>query len=305
MLTSVLVQVAVMVGLSYYVAKMPYRVSFARAQLAALFQFGWPLVLNGLILVAAMQGDRALVGAVFGPEVLAVYATAAILAGAPLQLVMRTVGIMMLPVLGPLRGQPLFKTRYEHFGAAIALAVLALMIPIALLGGFIIPIVFGTAYRPDPMVIAGLAAAGGVSLMRAWTNVAALAVGNSKATLYTNCVRLSGLLLAAIGVLADGGLVAVAVALFAGELTALAFALLRTHRINSLPVTTGLTFIVPTVAVAVAALLLSRDAYALGWPIALLITLVLQLLSFSILVVASESIRDILTKILSLLLPKK
>jgi O-antigen/teichoic acid export membrane protein len=270
-----------------------------------LFGFGWPLVLNSILLAATGGGDRALIGARFGPEILAVYASAAIVTGAPSLLVPRVLGPIILPILAPLRGKALFRTRYEQLGAVMALAVGALQVPIALIGSLVIPLVFGDSFHPDPLVVAALAAAGGVSLMRVWTNSAALAVGHSKAVLHTNCVRLSGLLFAVIGVLTGGGLVVVAMALFAGEVTALAFALLRTHRINGLPATTGLTFVVPTVAVLVAGLLLSREAYALGWPIALLLTLVLQLLFFSILVVASRSIRAVITNIFSVLIFKK
>ena len=294
MLASVLAQVTTLVVISYWLAKSPYRLGFGKAQLGALFHFGWPLVANSMLIVLAMQGDRALVGAALGPEVLAVYATAAILASVPQLVVARVIGIMMLPVLGSLRGQPLFQSRYELFGAAIAIAVLTMNVPIGLLGALAIPIVFGESYQPDPFVVAALAAAGGIGLFRTWTNFAALAVGNSKATLATNLVRTSGLAIAVVALSVGGGLRSVGAALIFGEVAALIFALYRTHRLNNLSVSTGSGFIVPIAASILTTVPLASIVHGFGWESAILSVIAMQLLSFLGLTIFSSSVRSLL-----------
>jgi O-antigen/teichoic acid export membrane protein len=304
MLIGMVAQVAAAVGVSFLLAAVPYRLCFGRLELAALFRFGWPLVVNSILIVAAMQGDRALIGSAFGPETLAVYATAAILAGAPLHLVAGVLGPIMVPVLGPLRGQPLFRTRYEAFGAVIAIVAVAALVPIGLLGPPVIPIVFGAAYRPDPLLVAVLAASAGIGLMRAWTNIAALAVGNSKAALLTNGVRLSGLVLAGLAVVLGGDVILVALALFGGEVAALAFAMQRTHQINNLPATTGLGFLAPAFVAMIVMVISVRRMEPLDWQAGLMVTAALVLLSIGFLLALSSSGRDVVRGLASALRPQ-
>lgn len=299
MLISVLAQVSVMVALSFAVAKIPYRLSTKRPELGALFRFGWPLVLNSLIIAGATGGDRALVGAAFGLETLAIYTATATLVGGPFLILQAVPARVMLPVLGPLRGQPLFKARYERFGAGIALSTLVAVIPLALIGPAVVPVLFGAGFRPDPLIVAALAAAGGFALLRLWTNLAALAVGDSKATLYTNLVRLSGLIIAGLGVAFGAGPFGVAIGMAIGELAALVFGLSVTQRVNNLPVTTGISFIVPTSCMIVITVVLAPTIDLWGWQRATLVAVCGVALSVATLLACSTDVRRICLNVFS------
>jgi O-antigen/teichoic acid export membrane protein len=265
MLASLLAQISVFVALSYVVADTHYRLSVARHPLATLLRFGWPLVLNSIIIAAATGGDQAIVGSSFGPETLAVYAATATLIGGPFLILQTLPAQLMLPVLGPLRGQALFQARYERFGAGVALSAVITVVPLAVLGPVVVPLLFGSGFRPDPLVVAALAAVGGLSLLRAWTNLAALAVGHSKATLYTNLVRLSGLAVAVGAAALGGGVAVIALAMAFGELAALIYGLAMTGRIINLPPLTGFDFVAPAVALICATVALAP--FTRGWTV--------------------------------------
>ena len=62
MLYVVIGQVVMMTLVSHLVAERPYRWAWDRVIIGRMLRFGWPLLINGLLMFAIFQGDKAIVG---------------------------------------------------------------------------------------------------------------------------------------------------------------------------------------------------------------------------------------------------
>jgi O-antigen/teichoic acid export membrane protein len=197
--------------------------------------FGWPLLLNGVLMFGIFQGDRVIVGSHYTMATLGAYAVAFGLAMAPTVMLARVNAALFLPALSQCQDDPArFAARYQR--AALALSVMAGL----LAGGFILAgpalvvLLYGEAYAAAAGVIGWLGAMQAVRLMRAAPSQAAMALGETRNMMIANAVRttaLAGVLLAA---LAHGPLWWIAACGLVGELLAAltAAALLkRQHRI--------------------------------------------------------------------------
>ena len=94
-----LVEAIVFVIASHVAAERPYRLTISLPVLERLFIFGWPLMLNGVVLFAIGQGDRVIVGSYLGTYELANYAVVAIIAAGLSHLAMKLTGSLYVPIL--------------------------------------------------------------------------------------------------------------------------------------------------------------------------------------------------------------
>jgi O-antigen/teichoic acid export membrane protein len=76
MLWIVIAQTGVFALCTHMCAARPYRWCGDRAMVARLFVFGWPLLINSLLMFGVFQGDRAIVGALYSMRDLGLYAAA-------------------------------------------------------------------------------------------------------------------------------------------------------------------------------------------------------------------------------------
>ena len=98
-LYALLVQEALTTLLTHLVAERPYRVRFQRDVMAAGARFGWPLLLNGLLLFLVLQGEKLVVGRELGMAALGVFAMALALIQEPSMALQRTITQFQLPQL--------------------------------------------------------------------------------------------------------------------------------------------------------------------------------------------------------------
>lgn len=232
MLWGLAAQSFTLMAASHWLAERRYRLGLDPARLRQVFVFGWPLLLNGLVIVASAQGDRLLVGAQIGVRELALYAAAAMLINAPGLLLTRIAGALALPWLARSQGDAAaFGRRADMFGAAMALAAVAVFAPLVILGSFCVTLLFGDPYAAPPLLAGWLAVGFALRFLRGWPVSISLARGDSKNVLIANVVRLSGLAAALIVLAAGGDLVQVAAAMALGEVIALGAAILRMRRV--------------------------------------------------------------------------
>jgi Na+-driven multidrug efflux pump len=83
---ALLMQAATSVLLSHLCAERGYSIGFDRGIQRRIWQAGWPLAVNALLLYAVFQGEKLFVGGVLGLEVLGTYAIAAQLALLPVMI---------------------------------------------------------------------------------------------------------------------------------------------------------------------------------------------------------------------------
>jgi O-antigen/teichoic acid export membrane protein len=65
--------------LSQMLSERDYGLGLSKPILGRIVVFGWPLLLNGVLLFATIQGDKFLVGSLLGVEVLGLYVVAALI----------------------------------------------------------------------------------------------------------------------------------------------------------------------------------------------------------------------------------
>lgn len=221
MLIAVLVQGGIICLVSHRFAKRSYGLEWDYKYALSMFHFGWPLMLNGLLLLAAAEGDKLLIGVSFEMTDLAIYAMAALVIGSPAAVIRRVVLSIGLPSLSRIReDNSRFVRRFNLLGFAVTGAAMLIGIPACLIGTELIALVFGEDYRGAEMLVAWLALAHCSQTVRAWSFVAAFSQGDSRNVLYANVFRVSGIGMAVVFIQFDFSYLYVAASMAFGEIIA-------------------------------------------------------------------------------------
>ncbi|MEL7470406.1 MAG: oligosaccharide flippase family protein [Pseudomonadota bacterium] len=225
MLAAIILQQAVQTGVSHLIARRAWSVAIDTDVLGDALRFGWPLLLNGLVMFATLQGDQLLVGGAFGVEVLGWFTVAFTLTLVPATIYANTLQSLLLPKVARARAR----------SAAFASSVRQ-VIGLSLVGGAAFAIVmgafgptlsmwlFGPRYAEAATVLPWLAVIQGLRIVRAGPAILSIADGRTKEPLLANLVRLAALPAAAGAVALGGDLMAVVSAALAAEILALATA---------------------------------------------------------------------------------
>ena len=218
MLWAQLVEAVVAVIVSHWVAQRRYLVSFVASDIARLFVYGWPLIVNGGILFAADQGDRILVGAVLGTANLAIYTTAGVITFGPSLFILRVTGSLFLPLLSAARSEPEKLVQQHELTLTLgAAASICLSVPLIFFGDRIVTMLFGLSYEAPRHLDQLLAIAAGAIVLRSSLIASALASGNTKAIMFANCFKFVGLGLAVAAVNKGYGALGVAMSVAVGQ----------------------------------------------------------------------------------------
>ncbi len=236
MLWIIVAQSAVFALTSHLLARRPYRLAFDRAHLHALVAFGWPLLVNGLLMFGTVQGDRALIGAVYSMRDLGLYAAAFAVSLAPVQMLVSLASGIYLPLLARVQSTPAeFARRYAVCAAMLALFAGLLAVGFVLAGPQALQLVFGAAYADAGLCLMLLAGAQSIRLLRVTTTIAAMARGDTANSMWSNAWRLVGLAAAGLAALLGASLAGVALAALFGESLAFVYSLARLARRHSVP----------------------------------------------------------------------
>jgi O-antigen/teichoic acid export membrane protein len=218
MLLVVLTQALLMVVVSHLMARRPYRWSLRRDLARKKFHFGWPLLINGLLMFGIFNGDRALVGALFDLTTLAWYGAAFALVLVPGMMFARVCGTLLMPGLS--RSKHDVDSFRKQCGLALALCfggAVFITVFFAIGGKALILLAFGDRYARGNQLLMLLALGQALRIAR----VAPAMISNSQAkttnAMYSNLVRIIGLPLAAGLALLGYGIQWVALAAIFGE----------------------------------------------------------------------------------------
>lgn len=216
------------VALSHILASERYRLGFDRRAFGAVLIFGWPLLLNGIVIFLATQGDRIVIGTMAGMLDLAGYAAVAALTAGASVFFARLCGNLFLPLMSEARGDfALYKERARTTGAACLFLLSAVLFPLATLGGPVVYLLFGPEYQTDPLLVTFLSILAAATVMRAWCVIISLSLGGTTDILAANILRVSGLVGAYFTISSGHGIVAVAACMCAGDVAATFLALFR------------------------------------------------------------------------------
>lgn len=217
--------------ISHLLATRPYGISVSDKYLSATIQFGWPIWLSALPLVAVYQGDRFLIGGLLGMEALASYTTAFMITMVPGLLAAKVGNALMLPLLSEARdNHAAFQKRFCTMSEAIVILAASYLLGFAISGGAILPVVFGNNYTDLGALVTILAMMWSLRMVQAVPGMALMARGENKPFLIAGILRAIGLPLAYVAAQAGYGLIGMALAGLLAEALSLIYITLRTGR---------------------------------------------------------------------------
>lgn len=252
-------QVLVYVGLSFATSKRPYRWAWDRDFARRCLTFGWPLLLNGLLMFVILQGDRAIIASVgqllgttgYTLADVGIYSAAATLMMAPSLLLSRISSSFLLPVFSKAQSDPAaLRRQYRLAMQGLGAAAVAMTVFVVVGGNWIMPLVYGGDFAAAGTFVGWLAAAHSLRLVRSAPTLAALSRADSHNLLLANIARVSAVGLTFAAAAVGTSLTVIAATAFAGEVVALLASTVLLARRHDLPASATL---VPTVRITVIA----------------------------------------------------
>jgi len=216
MLVTILVQWSVFFLLSHIVAERKYSVGWDNIVFKDLFQFGWPLMLNAILIYAIQNGDRVLVGNQLGPEVLGWFSAAFMLAQTPSMLLMNARRTLFMPLISR-KGPGQAQAHRVAIEVALWLGI-AFAVGIAIAGPYLLTALFGERYLQAVPMMLWLGLIFGLRIARSGLITAAIAEGDTKKVLNASLVRVLALPIAFYLLQSGGTIWDLMVLIFAAEL---------------------------------------------------------------------------------------
>jgi O-antigen/teichoic acid export membrane protein len=218
-----LLQAGAHVSLSHVFARRQYCLRFDRVYIVRMLQFGWPMLVNSLLMFGVFQGDRLVVAFSVSTEDLSRYALALQLGLLPTLVLARGSLTLLLPLLAKQQDHRfVFLGLYHQAMLVLVLFACLFILGYTLLGNQIITLIFGGDFFISQIVLAWLGYALAIRIIRVGPSTAALALGDSRMLMQTNLLRLGGLVIAVWVGLTGKGLTYIVAAAAVGETAALA-----------------------------------------------------------------------------------
>lgn len=194
MLVSLLVQAASMVILTHMTAERPYRLAFDMDLMRKATIFGWPLLINGVMLFGVFNGERLIVGRELGMAQLAVFSMAITLTLTPTLVLAGAAQSLFLPKLtaasDDLRSFNWLGVAAIEGGLAIGLM---LLLGTVLIGGPVVHLLLGAKYEAMLPILMPMAVMQAVRVAKSGAATVALAKGRSGNSAMANLFRILSL----------------------------------------------------------------------------------------------------------------
>jgi O-antigen/teichoic acid export membrane protein len=191
MLYSVILQAVMMVVTSHLVAERPYRPTLDQGVIARSLRFGWPLLINNILLFFIFQGEKIIVGRALGLEDLAIFAMGFTLTLTPSLLLAGSTQTFFLPQLAGVKET---RARFDHlamvtfqshlfFGALFVIGVMVFAHPV-------VHLLLSTKYASLIPLMTWLAILQALRLFRGGSSTIALAMGRTGVATISNLPRI-------------------------------------------------------------------------------------------------------------------
>ena len=229
---------------SFIVAERRYPLAWDRAHLARILSFGWPLLVNGLLMFAIVQGDRMVIGSAsrffraahYTMDDLGFYSAAFALAATATVALLRILNSIMLPTLAA--GQSAPERFRRHYTAALqVLSLLSGVLGVVFVigGKSMVVLLYGPRYAAAGAVIGWIGVMQAVRIIRVGPTLAALAKGDPQNSLLSNAARAFGLIGVVVTAALGGSMMWMAASGVAGEVLALVASLWSLQHRHELP----------------------------------------------------------------------
>lgn len=222
MLWAIILQITLMMMVSHLVAERPYKLALNPTIMGSSLRFGWPLLINGILMFAVFNGDKMIVGRMLGMETLAIFAVGVTLTLTPTLVVAKSAQNFFLPQLSKLdHTDENGTTRFQHLGL-VSLQVnlingALIVLGVALLGPWLINTLLGAKYAALIPLLLPLAVVQGIRVAKAGSSIVALSVGQTTNAMLANLPRVATLPMIWIMLQEESGLLAVVGVAAVGE----------------------------------------------------------------------------------------
>ena len=204
MLWSIIVQAAIGALTSHLMAERPYQLVWDRTVISGSLRFGWPLLVNAILMFLVFQGDKLIVSRALGMEALAVFAMGMTLTLTPTLVLAGSASNLFLPRLSQAAQAPNFAVEAQKTLQTISLSALLFVLIVLLIGAPVVHMLLGVKYAALLPLLIWLALGQALRVMKAGPAIVALALGQTSNAMVANLVRVMGLPLAWV-VVAKGG----------------------------------------------------------------------------------------------------
>ncbi len=245
-------QAVLAVAVSHVIATTPYRLAMDRIVLARIVAFGWPLLASALPHAVVVQGERALVGGIFGVEALAGYTAAFMVAMVPGLIASRAGQSLILPLLASSAdNEKRFTSRFTITTEIVVISAAGFLAMFVAAGGAIVATAFGKPYADMGTVVAWLACMWALRSIAAVPAYALIARGHTQPLLPSALIRALALLPAAWAALTGYGLATIAAIGVAGECASLLYICSRLGSAEHARILLSrLVYLIPAAAIA-------------------------------------------------------
>ena len=184
--------------MSHILAERKYLLCWNKSYATRVVHFGWPLLLNSLLMFAIFQGDRFIIGAanrifhktLYSLADLGTYSVAVSFTLSPTLIVASMSSSLLLPLLSRLQKKPReFAAKYAMSAQILGVVSGAFTIGIIAGGGWLVTLMYGRKYAAAEDFIGILAVMQGIRILRVAPTLAAMAHGDTKNALFSNVCR--------------------------------------------------------------------------------------------------------------------
>ncbi len=202
MLYLLLIKTTIMVIGSHLVAERKYGWSRNQEFVHRFISFGWPLLINGLLIFGIFQGDRFILGAAkkmfgagYGMADVGLYSAAFMITMIPAMMCRGAFALLTLPVLSKEQNSPqMFYNKAILFLQGLTVMALAFGVFMLLAGDKIIPFIYGEKYNVTWPLMAWLSIFWTIGIMRGFPTNVAMALGNTIVLMQANIIRIISLI---------------------------------------------------------------------------------------------------------------
>jgi O-antigen/teichoic acid export membrane protein len=263
--------------MTHALARRPIHWGWDKKIAFRMWNFSWPLILNGLLIFASQQGDQMLVGGGYSLETLALYSACASLIAVPFMIMAQASSSLMLPVLSRVQGDAIqFNREYQACVQLSAVGAVATMVPLILGGEQVLRILYGPKYIGGGAILAWLSVACAFRFLRIAPAIAAMAKADTQNQMISNMFRASSLAFGSVVLLLGKSVEALAASMMFGELLAFLAATYRLSRRQKIPVNDTLKsafYLVTAITIAGAGVLFGSQKWDVIFVVAVLVIL--------------------------------
>ncbi|MCB2135415.1 MAG: oligosaccharide flippase family protein [Rhodobacteraceae bacterium] len=259
MLFALFVQAASMVILTHLKAERPYRLALDFALMKRTTMFGWPLLLNGILLFGVFNGERLIVGRELGMLQLGLFSMAFSLTLTPTLVLAGSCQTFFLPQLSAVRDrpEPFQRLAIATMEASLVIGLL-LVLGISLIGAPVVDLLLGQKYAAMIPILVPIAVMQAVRVAKTGSAVVALAKERSGNAIAGNLFRVLSLPISWYVLLRTGDILMMIWISTAAEVFGFVFAVYLARRRTEIRTT---PFILPAFLTALAFATALVDAY--------------------------------------------